>query len=126
MAAHRLWIPKWKPRRLNEFLSKHWTARSRMKREDADMVTAYVMQASLPKATVRRRLECTIRLTKRHRLADDDCYQKSLWDALRHAGAIVDDSRKWLEAERIKLVFVENAEEWGTEIILTDLEDATA
>jgi Holliday junction resolvase RusA-like endonuclease len=49
------------------------------------------------KATGKRRVTITIILGPRQRGADPDAYFKAVGDALVDCGALVDDSRKWVE-----------------------------
>jgi len=50
---------------------------------------------------------------------DYDAYQKSLYDAMKHAGLIVDDSRKYVETG--PLTFSRNWLKWGTRITVEDM-----
>jgi hypothetical protein len=53
--------------------------------------------AGVPRATGKRRVTIRIILGARRRGADPDAFFKASGDALKAAGMLVDDSRKWVE-----------------------------
>lgn len=89
----RIEIPDWHPAPLNK-QNAHWTVRHRLKKADREMVAFY--SRTFPKAKVKRLLRLTIVLGKGERGCDVDAYDKSLLDALVHAGMLVDDSKNWV------------------------------
>jgi hypothetical protein len=93
VATYTLTIPGWHPARLNHLLTGHWRPRYRLKRADADTVAFYARLGGIPRATGKRRVSLRITLGYRQRAGDPDCYWKSLLDALKTAGLIVDDDR---------------------------------
>ena len=56
------------------------------------MVCTYAWQAKIPRATGKRRVSLHVTLGKGMREFDYDAPWKSLNDAMKHAGLIVDDS----------------------------------
>lgn len=110
--------PMWHPTRLNQLLGCHWRA-AKLKKADRYAIRVYAMIADVPKATGKRRVTLTIGLGPKQRAGDPDAYWKSLLDAMKHAGLLVDDNRQ--HCELAPVVF----ERWptkGTVITLEDLE----
>ncbi len=97
-------LPRWHPARLNQWDGRHWAVRAKAKRFDRDLVAACVTGAGVPKATGKRRVSLTITLGYRQRGADPDAYWKSTLDALVHCGALVNDSRQWVELGEVEYV----------------------
>lgn len=60
-------------------------------------VVVVACNGAVPKAAGRRRVSLLVVLGPRQRGADPDAYFKALGDALVSAGAVVDDSRHWIE-----------------------------
>jgi len=83
------------------------------------MVCAYAWQAKIPKAAGKRRVSLHVTLGKRMQEFDMDAWQKSGLDAMKHAGLIVDDSRKYVEIG--SLTFSRDWKHWGTAIRLEDV-----
>jgi Holliday junction resolvase RusA-like endonuclease len=110
-------IPNWRPHSINQLLHGHWTKARRMKRQDADMIMAYLVEH--PKATGRRRLSVTIGNKQRGHQLDADNALKSLLDGLKRCGAIIDDSAEFLELGRVASVHDKTNH---TIIILEDIE----
>lgn len=108
-------IPNWHPAPVNRLYSGHWAKRKRLKEKDADIVAHYAQP--WPKATSKRRVKVAIVLGPRQRACDSDAYFKSLLDALKHAGMIVDDSPKWVELAPVEFTRGDRA----TEIWLEDI-----
>lgn len=109
-------IPNWRPHSINQLLHGHWTKARRMKRQDADMLAAYLMAG--PKATGRRRLSVTITNRQRGHQLDADNALKSLLDGLKRCSAIIDDSAEFLELGRVASV---HGTTNSTTIILEDV-----
>lgn len=95
--THVLTIPAWHPTPINTWEGCHWSVRSKLKRLDREMVSAYAWRTQIPRAKGKRRITLTIILGKRQRGCDPDAYWKLLLDAMKYAGLIVDDSPKWVE-----------------------------
>lgn len=115
-------IPRWHPTPLNK-LMRHWRAAARLKKIDREMVFIYAFRREGPHATPakgKRRVSLTIILGPKQRAADPDAYQKSLGDALVHAGLLTDDNRQGVEWAPTEF---RRGPEFGTEITLADLED---
>jgi Holliday junction resolvase RusA-like endonuclease len=109
-------IQRWHPARLNELLGGHWSKGHRLKKRDREMVWAY--SQGNPKAEGKRRVELTIVLKRAQRGGDPDSYFKSVCDALKHAGMLVDDNRQGVELAPVRY---ERGEDWGTIIRLWNL-----
>jgi hypothetical protein len=93
----RLDIPNWRPAALNELMGNRGKA-GRLKQADRDIVIGYVkLHGFPPVALAKRRVRLAITLPKGQRRWDVDAFQKSTLDALKHAGAIVDDRDLWVE-----------------------------
>jgi Holliday junction resolvase RusA-like endonuclease len=73
----------------------------------------------IPKATGKRRVSLHVTLGKGMREFDDDAWQKSTLDAMKHAGLIVDDSSRYVETGPV--TFSRDRQGWGTRITLEDL-----
>lgn len=108
-------IPGWHPAPINKLYAGHWAKRKRLKEQDRNIVEHYAQP--WPKATSKRRVKVAIVLGLRQRACDSDAYFKSLLDALKHAGMIVDDSPKWVELAPVEFERGERA----TEIWLEDI-----
>lgn len=88
-------IENWHPARLNQLMVNRWKKHD-LRRLDDDMVSAMCRFFQVPKATGKRRVSLEITLGPRMR-ADPDCWWKSLLDALKNCGMIMDDNSKWVE-----------------------------
>jgi len=93
--------------------------RIRLKKLDREMVCAYAWQAKIPRATGKRRVSLHVTLGKGQKEFDADAPWKSLHDAMKHAGLIVDDSAQYVELG--PLTFSRDASRWGSVIRLEDL-----
>lgn len=95
-------IPHWHPATLNALLDVHWAKAGRLKYGDAELLAGCLILAGVTAATRKRRLTYTIVYdrTVSGRKADSDAHDKSLRDALVTCGALLDDSLKWLDAEK--------------------------
>ena len=94
----------------------HWAKKARMIKADAATIVAYAAKAGLPKnCETRQRVGMTIVLKPKQRACDPDSQWKNVLDGLRKFGAIVDDSRTWLELEPVKYERG-TVETWGTRI----------
>lgn len=69
----------------------------RLTKRDRRWVYAACLSARVPTAERKRRVTLLVTLRPRQRAADPDAYWKSLLDALVCCGALVNDSRKWVE-----------------------------
>lgn len=88
-------IPGWCPTFDNK-LKRVPMAAHRLKKHDANIVGRAALIFGVPAAIGRRRLRLTIR-NRFGSFPDDSAPLKSLWDALKSNGLLVDDSRDWLE-----------------------------
>src|SRR5688572_25368595 len=118
MTSYTLEIPRWRPALLNELMHSV-KAKIRLKKRDREMVCAYAWQAKIPPATGKRRVSLHITLGKGMREFDVDAPWKSLNDAMKHAGLIVDDSSRYVELGPV--TFSRDRERCGTRITLEDL-----
>lgn len=111
-------MPDWHPSPLNKLLG-HWRLPAKRKKQDREMVWAYVKQAKIPlDSQTKRSIELTIVLGPKQRACDPDAYFKSLCDALVHAMAIWDDSREYCELQPVKF---ERGARKATRIVLRDI-----
>jgi Holliday junction resolvase RusA-like endonuclease len=117
VTCYTLDIPRWHPAPLNKLMKGHWSNGHHLKKVDRAMVAAYA--SGVPKAEGRRRVSLHIILDKGQRACDPDSYQKSLNDALVHAGMLVDDNRQHVELAPV--TFSRDPAAWGTRIMLEDL-----
>lgn len=118
MTAYKQFIPDWVPTSTNQLLG-HWGAAARKKKLDREMIWAHC--AHIPKAEKKRTLRVRLYINGKGRSPDPDNIQKSLHDALKKNGLIVDDSDKWLLAMQPEII--RPALSKGTEIFLMDMED---
>lgn len=93
--TYRLEIPGWRPALANELMGDHRRA-ARLKRADVAQVLAACLAFGVPPATGKRRVGFTIS-GRYSTFPDPDAPLKSGLDALKRAGAIVDDSAEWCE-----------------------------
>ena len=118
---HELWIPQWKPVLLNQLLYKHRHVVRGLKQKDQELIARYFRHYDVPPATGKRRVSLRIILKPRGQSGDYDGPWKVLLDGLVKCGALIDDS-----PEHVQLGNIEyergTAENWGTWIILEDIE----
>lgn len=120
MAEYCIKIPNYHPTRLNALLAMNYHAANNRKKGDTQMIAAYAMQAKIPKAKGKRKVEITIEITK-GREPDPDAYFKVVHDALKQTGYIIDDSSKYIDFVPTKFI---RAKHKAIVIRLTDLEAA--
>jgi hypothetical protein len=113
-------IERWHPTRLNALLG-HPMHRARLKKADAQLIAYACRDDDVTRATVPREVRVAIVLGPRQRAGDPDAYWKSLLDALVRAGAVVDDSRRWV---RLLPVQFDRAEAPATILQLNDVEES--
>lgn len=106
-------IPDWHPPSLNKLLG-HWAERGRIKKTTTAIVTLYVMRAGIPKAEIKRRVWIHMVMAPKQRCIDRDNAPKAVLDALVHAGALKNDSPKWVATEPITFSRGERAETFIT------------
>ncbi len=95
-----LTINGWRPCSTNE-MARNVKTKIRLKKRDRDVLCAGARQWGLPRATGKRSMSLTIRVPKGQRRWDTDAFFKSLQDAAKHAGLIVDDSPVWFQCGRM-------------------------
>lgn len=118
MARLTLTIERWYPSTINQLL-RSVRMRIRRKKLDREVIMAHAWQQKIPKAQGKRRVSVHIVLGKGKRAADADAYHKSLLDACKHAGIIVDDTSRYVELAPV--TFSRNSIQPGTVITLEDL-----
>ncbi len=95
-----IWIPGWFPVLVNDLRAtpmRHWSGPYKRLKADKAIVAAYFAGSGVAKATGPRRVSMMFIMGKGKRLFDRDAPRKSIYDALKQCGAIVDDSPKWLQ-----------------------------
>lgn len=93
-------IPNYIPAALNQYVGKHWAVMAKLKKHDKFIIGVYCRK--LEKASKKRRVDCHYVLAKGMKARDPDSYWKSVFDALVHAGMLVDDSPKWVELGNVE------------------------
>ncbi len=102
MAHYVVEIPGFLPVRLNVLLRSHWAKQRRITKGEAEIIACYVRKANVPRAEGKRRL--SVRFESPRTPADADGRLKNLQDGLRDAGALRDDSPKWMALGTIESV----------------------
>lgn len=120
MATHEIKIPNWRPARLNQFTDKSWYVRSKLKGADFKTIATYVKSLGVPPATGRRKVSLLVVLGKRQRECDPDAFWKSLNDALKKAGMLIDDNRNGCQLGEVEFVRSHDGSS-STTIILEDV-----
>ena len=118
-AVYRVAIPGWRPALLNEYVGRHWSVGARLKKRDRKFVGVAVVAHGVPLARCKRRVTLTIVLGPRQRQCDPDAPWKSLLDALKACGALVDDSPDWCE---VAPLVIERGARLESYIELTDID----
>jgi len=85
------------PTPLNKLLGGHWARGHRAKKQDAARLSHEVAIQGIPAAREKRAVSLLIVLPKGRRAPDPDAFWKSTLDALVQAGALVNDSSRWIE-----------------------------
>lgn len=116
---HPLCISNWHPATINQLL-KSVRDRIRLKKADRNMVFYMAKELKVPRATGKRRVHLTIIMKPKQRGADPDAYNKSLLDALVHAGLLRNDSHQWAEIAPVRYERG-TAKQWGSLIVLEDI-----
>jgi hypothetical protein len=93
--VYRLEIPGYLPPRLNALTRGRLRTRMGLERECGDRVADAFARSGIPPAECRRRVGLVLTFGPGDREGDVDAYFKGVLDALKKAGAIRDDSRKW-------------------------------
>jgi hypothetical protein len=112
-------IPDWHPLSLNQMIGFNKFVVTRRKHKDAGLVGAACLLAGVPRATGKRRVTLTITLGPRQKGRDPDAWHKSTCDSLTSCGALVDDSREWVELPPVQY---ERGERRSTRITLEDID----
>jgi len=120
--VYKIFVPNWRPVRDNQLTGAHHFTKHRLKRGDAEMVTAYARMADIPRATTKRRVWLEITLVGRQRECDPLSFAKSTLDALKLCGMLVDDNSKWCDPLSPFARYNRNGEA-GTTIVLEDIEE---
>jgi len=90
-------IERWTPPSVNELLHVHWAKANRIKKGAAELIAYACREAGVPRATGKRRVSMVIYYPRMDHAIDPDNAWKAVNDALKHAGAIVDDRAEFLE-----------------------------
>lgn len=84
--------------RANELLKVHWRVAHKLRQRDDELIAVACVAYRVPKAAGKRRVDLHVVLGPRQRRGDaDEPFHKSLLDALKNAGRIVDDTSEWCE-----------------------------
>lgn len=109
-------IPDWRPAGLNQIMRGKLRDRIRFGKRDKRMVWAYFN--GQPKATGKRKVSMHIVLTGREKPYDPDNAWKSVLDALKACGQLVDDSHRHCE---LGAITYDRALKGSTTITLEDV-----
>src|SRR5262249_2531686 len=121
---YTLMVPTWYPPLCNRWRGRHWSVAHRLRKQAVALLGVYALQQHVPRATGRRRVSVEIVLAPRQRQPDCDAYDKLLLDSLGAVGLLVDDREPGLAA-RVEVTFRRGqADDWGTVLYLTDVEEA--
>lgn len=119
--VHVLWLPGFLPVSTNEDRGHHWSVKARIAKAVRNVVAFHAKRQGLCRATTPRSVGLRLVLPKGQRGCDKDNLKKSLWDALVHAGLLVNDSPRWCHEGPIEYVRHGGALR-ETFVILTDEE----
>lgn len=89
-------VPDWHPSRINELSALPLGGYKRKKR-DRIIIAWRASMCGVPRASGKRLLRLILLFPKGKRMGDPDSYWKSLCDALVQCGALVNDSKDWVE-----------------------------
>lgn len=107
----KLVINNWHPTLQNKWDGRHWSARSKLKKFDRELIAVEAHNQEITRARGKRRVTLELVLGPRQRGGDPDAYWKSLLDAMVHAKLLTDDNaagvelmpvRVWPERGKIK------------------------
>lgn len=115
---HEILITDWHPVRLNQLLNCHWGTRSKLKKQDRELIRFYAGFFAVPPAKGKRRVSLVLTLAPKQRAGDPDAFFKGLLDALVNCGLLVDDNRQWVELGTVEFVRGKTRQ---TRIVLEDL-----
>ena len=104
-------------------LNKSVRLKIQLKKRDRQWIGLACKSQDIPVATVKRRVQIIVILEPGQRGADPDAFFKSLADALKQAGAIKNDSAKWVEWPPVQY---ERGKKPGMRIVLEDVGPAQA
>lgn len=94
-----LCLPFWRPTLDNQLIGVHWAIAAKRKAADAEVIYAACLAEGVTRPLGCRRVRAWI-IQPRGRWPDGPAPLKALNDALTTAGAIVDDSDRWLAWEK--------------------------
>ena len=114
---YTIYIPDWTPTPLNKLLKVHWSNSRKMKKTDAEIISAY-SRSCVPATIQKRSVSLIIILPKGQRACDPDAYWKSLLDGLVKCGLLVNDSARWCQNGFVEFA---RGERLASFIILEDL-----
>lgn len=116
MAVQRLRIEGHTARK-NELLKVHWRVAQGLRKRDDALIALAALSQYCRLAEGKRRVSLFVTLGPRQR-ADEDCWWKSILDALVNARLLKNDSSKWCKLGDVTHV---NGKKPSIEIILEDL-----
>ncbi len=102
--VHVLWLPGFLPVSTNEDRGHHWSVKARIAKAVRGVVAFHAKRQGVPLATTPRSVGMRLVLPKGQRSFDKDNIQKTIRDALKHAGLLVNDSPKWCHEGPIEYV----------------------
>ena len=112
-------LDRYQPTTLNRLVNSHHMEAARLKKIDTETILGACLEQGVTRATTKRRVTLVIVLGKGQRGPDKDCWWKSTLDALVNAGALVNDSPRWVETAGEPQYL--RAEMKATRIILEDM-----
>lgn len=104
--------------RTNELLKVHWRVAQQLRQRDDAWIALTALSQCIKLAQGKRRVSLVVTLGPRQS-ADEDCWWKSVLDALKNSGLIKNDSSRWCKLGDVRH---HRGKRPAMEIILEDLE----
>lgn len=104
MSRYAFTIEGFSPQSLNRFTKGKVRRGIRARTGDRDLVCYYAKLSGIPPATGKRRVSLHITLPRGVRAIDPDNAYKAIFDGLKQAGAIRNDSYLWVEIGEYRII----------------------